>query len=170
MRGRMMEGAIWLRTLESMKETIGSETWSKIEKIRGDFKTEMTKWQEANGKRLREIGEQMRQARESGGQPDKSVLDEIQKLNESRPNMEAHQKQIFALLTPEQQEAFRKKLAENEAKAKERRGSREGGAGEGGPGKGGKGGRGGKGGKGGDGPPPPPKDGDGNPPPPPMDE
>lgn len=170
MRGRMMEGAIWMRTLEGMKESIAPETWAKIDKIRGDFKAEMTKWQEANGKRARELMEQMREARESGGQPDKALLDEMQKLNEGRPNMEANQKQIFALLTPEQQEAFRKKLAENEAKARERRGS-QGGPGEGGPGKGGKGGKGGsRGGKGGDGPPPPPRDGDGNPPPPPMDE
>lgn len=170
MRGRMMEGAIWMRTLEGMKESIDPETWGKIDKIRNDFKSEMTKWQETNGKRARELMEQMRQARENGGQPDKALLDEMQKLNQGRPNMEANQKQMFALLSPEQQDAFKRKLAENEAKMKDRRGNREGGPGEGGPGKGGKRGPGGKGGKGGDGPPPPPRDGDGNPPPPPMDE
>lgn len=170
MRGRMMEGAVWMRTLESMKPSMPAEQWAGIEKERDAFKAQMTKWQEANGKRLRELMGQMREARENGGQPDKATFEEMQKLNETRPKMEESQQRIFGMLSPEQQDAFKKLLAENEAKARERRGNREGGPGEGGPGKGPRGGKGGKGGKGGDAPPPPPRDGDGNPPPPPMDE
>jgi Spy/CpxP family protein refolding chaperone len=165
MRGRMMEIRVWKMTFDQMKPSLNAEQQAKAAEIEGAFAKSSQAWMDANGDRLKELGDRMREARESGS-PDPALMQEMQALNESRPKPEASQKQIFALLTPEQQHQFKTSLDENMKKARERMG-------RGGPeGRGGKGGK-GRGGKPG-GPPPkddaPPMDGDGNPPPPPMDE
>jgi len=43
------------------------------------------------------------------------VMEQMKQLNESRPKIEETHKQLFALLSPEQQEGFKKKLAETGA-------------------------------------------------------
>jgi Spy/CpxP family protein refolding chaperone len=146
-----------MMTWNEFKSTLTPEQLGQAEKIQKEFEGKMKAWQEANAEQLKSLREQVEGAMQGGGRPDPAVMQAMQKLNESRPKIEEGQKQMFALLNPEQQEAFKKKLAETEAKMKER-------AGKGGPG-----GKGGKGGKPG-GPPPPPMDGEGAPPPPPMDQ
>jgi hypothetical protein len=165
-RERMQGGRAWMMTWNEFKSTLTPEQLGQAEKIQKEFEGKMKAWQEANAEQLKSLREQVEGAMQGGGRPDPAVMQAMQKLNESRPKIEEGQKQMFALLNPEQQEAFKKKLSETEAKMKERAG-KGGAGGEGGPG--GKGGRGGKGGKPG-GPPPPPKDGEGAPPPPPMDQ
>jgi len=162
----MQGGRAWMMTWSEFKGTLSPEQLEKAEKIQKEFEGKMKAWQEANAEKLKSLREQIEGAMQGGGRPDPAVMQEMQKLNESRPKVEESHKQLFALLGAEQQESFKKKLAETEAKMKERAGK----GGEGGPG--GPGGRGGKGGKGGKpgGPPPPPKDGEGAPPPPPMDQ
>jgi hypothetical protein len=168
-RERMQGGRAWMMTWNEFKGTLTPEQLGQAEKIQKEFEGKMKAWQEANAEQLKSLREQIESAMQSGGRPDPAVMQEMQKLNESRPKIEEGQKQMFALLSADQQGAFKKKLAETEAKMKERAG-KGGPGGEGGPGgKGGNGGKGGKGGKPG-GPPPPPKDGDGAPPPPPMDQ
>jgi cytochrome c556 len=165
-RERMQSGRAWMMTWNEYKGTLSPEQLEKAEKIQKEFEAKMKTWQEANAEQLKSLREQIEGAMQGGGRPDPAVMQEMQKLNESRPKVEDSHKQLFALLSAEQQDSFKKKLAETEAKMKERAKGGEGGPG--GPGgKGGKGG--GKGGKPG-GPPPPPKDGEGAPPPPPMDQ
>lgn len=165
MRNAMMSGRAWMMTWSEFKGSLAPETLAKAEQIQKEFDTKMQAWQKENGEKLRSLAEQAKGAAETGGRPDKAVMEQMKQLNESRPKVEETHKQLFALLNPEQQESFKKKLAETEAKMKEQMGKR--GEGEGRPGpKGGKGGKKG-GGKPGDGAP---TDGDGNPPPPPMDQ
>jgi hypothetical protein len=160
---RMQSGRAWMNTWAEFKGQLPADVQAKAEKIRQDFEAKVQEWQKTNGAQMKELADK---ARNAGGAPDPETMKQMKALNESRPKMEESQKQIFALLTPEQQDAFKKSLAANEAKLKEQAGKRgaggEGGEGKGGKGKGGKG----KGGKGGD----KPTDGDGNPPPPPMDQ
>jgi hypothetical protein len=150
-RERMQGGRAWMMTWNEFKGTLSPEQLEKAEKIQKEFEGKMKAWQEANAEKLKSLREQIEGAMQGGGRPDPAVMQEMQKLNESRPKVEESHKQLFALLGAEQQESFKKKLAETEAKMKERAG------------------KGGKGGKPG-GPPPPPKDGEGAPPPPPMDQ
>jgi hypothetical protein len=170
----MQSGRAWMMTWSEFKGTLSPEQLGQAEKIQKEFEGKMKAWQEANGEQLKSLREQIESAMQSGSRPDPSVMQEMQKLNESRPKVEESHKQMFALLSAEQQEAFKKKLGETEAKMKERAKGRGGeGSEAGGPGgPGGKGAKGGKGGKGGKpgGPPPPPQDGEGAPPPPPMDQ
>jgi hypothetical protein len=159
----MQGGRAWMMTWVQFKGTLSPEQLAQAETIQKEFEAKMKAWQEANAEKLKSLREQIESAMQGGGRPEKAVMDEMQKLNESRPKAEESQKRLFALLDPQQQEAFKKKLAETEARMKERAKGR-GESGEGGPGR-----PGGKGGKPG-GPPPPPQDGEGAPPPPPMDQ
>lgn len=168
MRSAAQSGRAWMMTWSEFKGTLSPETLAKAEQIQKEFEGKMQAWQKENGEKLRELAEQAKSAAETGGRPDKAVMEQMKQLNESRPKIEETHKQLFALLSPEQQEGFKKKLSETEAKMKEQMGKRgegKGGEGEGRPGA--KGGKGGKGGKPGDGAP---TGGDGAPPPPPMDQ
>lgn len=160
MGDRMRSGRAWIMTFGEMKASLSDEQRAKAETLEKDFRSKEEAWRKENGEKMKQLADAMR---DSGGTPDPETVKQMKALQESRPKLEEMQKQVFALLTPEQQETFKKNLAANEAKLKEQAGKR----GPGGPGgPGGKGAKGGKGGKGGD----KPTDGDGNPPPPPMDQ
>ena len=166
MRAAAMSGRAFSMTWNEFKGSLSPETLAKAEQLQKEFEAKMQAWQKENGEKLRELAEQAKSAAETGGRPDKAVMEQMKQLNESRPKIEETHKQLFALLSPAQQEGFKKKLAETEAKMKEQMGKR--GEGKGGEGKGRPGGKGGKkpGGKPGDGAP---AGGDGNVPPP-MDQ
>ncbi len=180
---RGMDGAqggarAWIRTFEEMKPSLSEEQRTKAEGVQKEFKDKADAWKETNGEQVKQLADQMRSTAQSGGKPDKALLEQMQKLNSTRPKMEAMQPILFAMLTPEQQGEFKTRFEEMKKKMAEQGAMRQGGKG-GGPGSqkpGSEGGQGdrkrGKGGKGGDAPspPPPPADGDGNAPPPPMDE
>lgn len=163
---RMQSGRAWMMTFNEMKASLTDDQRAKAEQIEKDFRVKEEAWRKENGEKMKALAEA---ARNSGGAPDPQTMQQMKALNDSRPKLDEVQKQIFGMLTPEQQETFKKNMAVNEAKLKEQAAKRgaggpggEGGEGKGGKGKGGKG----KGGKGGD----KPTDGDGNPPPPPMDQ
>lgn len=173
MRGQMQSARAWMETWREFKGTVSADVQAKADTIQKEFEAKVQAWQKENGEKMRELAEQVRGMGEGGAKPDKAAMDQMKQLNESRPKVEEAHRQIFALLSPEQQEGFKKKLAENEKKMREqmgRRGEGKGGENEGRGAKGGKGGKGGK--KPGDDappPPPPPSDPQGNPPPPPID-
>lgn len=163
---RVQSGRAWMMTFGEMKASLTDDQRAKAEQIEKDFRAKEEAWRKENGEKMKALAEKMRG---SGGAPDPETMQQMKAMNESRPKIDEMQKQIFGMLTAEQQETFKKNLAANEAKLKEQAGKRgaggpggEGGDSKGGKGKGGKG----KGGKGGD----KPTDGDGNPPPPPMDQ
>ena len=171
--GRMADergkGMVWMKTFEQFKPTLSADVQTKAEAIKTQFETSMQAWKATNGDKMKALSEQMKAAQ--GQKPDPAVMDQMKALRETMPKMEDSQKQIFALMSESEQNAFKTKLDANEKQMKSKRGADEMGADEKGDGKGkGKGkGKGNAGGKPGDGAPPPGGDSDKAPPPPPFD-
>lgn len=180
MMDERMKDVGWMRTYESMKPTLSTDTLNKTEAIKAVYVVAMKTWNDANADKMKSLREQMKgQKDEKAG---KAAAEQMKALRETMPKMEETQKQIFALLSESEQATFKTKLEANEKQMRSLR-SRDGsadaggnadGKGKGGKGKGGKGAQGGPGGKPGDGqapeggsdkaPPLPPL-----PPPPPFD-
>ncbi len=171
--GRMADergkGMVWMKTFEQIKPTLSADVQTKAEAIKTQFETSMQAWKATNGDKMKALSEQMKAAQ--GQKPDPAVMDQMKALRETMPKMEDSQKQIFALMSESEQNAFKTKLDANEKQMKSKRGADEMGADEKGDGKGkGKGkGKGNAGGKPGDGAPPPGGDSDKAAPPPPFD-
>ena len=155
------EERIFMMTIREMMDGMSEDQRSKIESIRKDFEAQRKAWREKNGEQLREIEEGMRSMREGGGKPDPALIEKGEALRKTMPDSKAMQASVFAVLTPDQQTAFKDAFAANQKRAEERRrggGQGAGGAdGQGGPmgeggGRGrGRGQRGGGGGAAGDG-------------------
>lgn len=159
MRRAMAEERLFMMTIGDMMDGLSDDQRSKIEAIRKDFEAQRKAWREKNGEQLREIEEGMRSMREGGGKPDPALMEKGEALRKTMPDSKAMQASVFAVLTPDQQTAFKDAFAANQKRAEERR--REGGArrGPGGPGGPDGAGPGGPGGQGAGGP-----DGQGGPP------
>ena len=170
-RRAMAEERVFMMTIGDMMDGLSEDQRSKIESIRKDFEAQRKAWREKNGEQLREIEDGMRAMREGGGKPDPALIEKGEALRKTMPDSRAMQANVFAVLTPDQQTAFKEAFAANQRRAQERQ--REGGPrgrgpggpdagapdGQGGPmGPGGGRGRGGRGprggGQGGDQPPP----------------
>ena len=155
------EERLFMMTIRDMMDGLSDDQRTKIESIRKDFEAQRKAWREKNGEQLREIEEGMRAMREDGGKPDPALIEKGEALRKTMPDSKAMQANVFAVLTPDQQAAFKEAFAANQKRAEERR--RAGGQGAGGvdgqggpmgPGGGrgrGRGQRGGGGGAGGDG-------------------
>ena len=171
--GRMADergkGMVWMKTFEQIKPTLSADVQTKAEAIKTQFETSMQAWKATNGEKMKALNEQMKASK--GQKPDPAVMDQMKALRETMPKMEDSQKQIFALMSESEQNAFKTKLDANEKQMKSKRGADEMGADEKGDGKGkGKGkGKGNAGGKPGDGAPPPGGDSDKAAPPPPFE-
>ena len=147
------EERIFMMTIRDMMDGMSDDQRSKIESIRKDFEAQRKAWREKNGEQLREIEEGMRAMREDGGKPDPALIEKGEALRKTMPDSKAMQASVFAVLTPDQQTAFKDAFAANQKRAEERR--REGGPmGEGGGRGRGRGQRGGGGGGDGAGAPP----------------
>ncbi|NBV64850.1 MAG: hypothetical protein EBR71_10400 [Planctomycetes bacterium] len=112
---RMQSGRAWMMTFSEMKASLTDDQRAKAEQIEKDFRVKEEAWRKENGK-MKALAEA---ARNSGGAPDPQTMQQMKALNDSRPKLDEVQKQIFGMLTPEQQETFKKNLAANEAKLKE---------------------------------------------------
>lgn len=159
-RRAIAEERLFMMTIGDMMDQLSDDQRAKIESIRKDFEGQRKAWREKNGEQLREIEEGMRSMREGGGKPDPALMEKGEALRKTMPDSKAMQASVFAVLTPDQQAAFKGAFAANQKRAEERRragGQGAGGAdGQGGPmGPGGGRGRGrgqrGGGGAGGDG-------------------
>lgn len=173
-RGSMQEGPgqavrraaaeerLFMMTIRDMMDGLSDDQRTKIESIRKDFEAQRKAWREKNGEQLREIEEGMRAMREDGGKPDPALIEKGEALRKTMPDSKAMQASVFAVLTPDQQTAFKEAIAANQKRADERRrdgGARRGPGGPGGPDGAGPGGPGGPGGSGAGSP-----DGQGGPP------
>jgi hypothetical protein len=78
---------------------------------------------------MREIEQAMRERREamkegdgkaSAAKPDPAMMAEMQKLKDAMPKPEAVQQQVWELLTPEQQDSFKKRYDALQAEARKR--------------------------------------------------
>ena len=147
-RRAMAEERVFMMTIGDMMDQLSDEQRSKIESIRKDFEAQRKAWREKNGEQLREIEDGMRAMREGGGKPDPALVEKGEALRKTMPDSKAMQASVFAVLTPDQQAAFKDALAANQKRAEERRregGPRRGPGGPGGPDGAGPGGPGGQG-------------------------
>jgi len=146
-RRTMAEERVFMMTIGDMMDGLSEDQRSKIESIRKDFEAQRKAWREKNGEQLREIEDGMRAMREGGGKPDPALVEKGEALRKTMPDSKAMQANVFAVLTPDQQAAFKEAFAANQKRAQERQ--REGGPrrgrGPGGPDGAGPGGPGGKG-------------------------
>ena len=132
-------GELWRRAFEEVMPTLSQEVQAEVRAIRADFDQRQRAWREANGPKLKELEEKVRARREAmqdGGdadgkpaapaKPDPAVIEEMQKLRASAPKAEETQAKVWALLTPEQQAAFKAGYDALQAEMQKRRGQRKG--------------------------------------------
>jgi hypothetical protein len=124
------EERMFMMTIRDMMDGLSDDQRSKIESIRKDFEAQRKAWREKNGEQLREIEEGMRSMRDGGGKPDPALIEKGEALRKTMPDSKAMQANVFAVLTPDQQAAFKDAFAANQKRAEERR--RAGGQGAGG--------------------------------------
>ena len=124
------EERLFMMTIRDMMDGLSDDQRTKIESIRKDFEAQRKAWREKNGEQLREIEEGMRAMREDGGKPDPALIEKGEALRKTMPDSKAMQANVFAVLTPDQQAAFKDAFAANQKRAEERR--RAGGQGAGG--------------------------------------
>lgn len=138
-RRPMADARMWMEALKSME-------------LQGDQKTQVEavvkKFEDARSAFEKQYGDQRRalekKAKDLGGGPDgpgrgasapagqggdspdgKAIRKQMQELSEKAPKAEPFQKEIFGLLTPDQQTAFKKKLEEIEVRRNKARDQRE---------------------------------------------
>lgn len=109
-----------MMTIREMMDGLSDEQRSKIESIRKDFEAQRKAWREKNGEQLREIEEGMRAMREDGGKPDPALVEKGEALRKTMPDSKAMQANVFAVLTPDQQAAFKEAFTANQKRAQER--------------------------------------------------
>jgi hypothetical protein len=130
---------LWRRALEQVMPTLPQEVQGEIRAIRADFDQRMRSWREENGPKLKELEEKVRgrrQGMQDGGdadakpaapaKPDPAIAQEMQRLRATAPKAEEAQAKVWALFTPEQQEAFKKQYDALQAEAQKRRDQRKG--------------------------------------------
>jgi hypothetical protein len=135
-RRSMAEERIFMMTIGDMMDSLSEDQRSKIESIRKDFEAQRKAWREKNGEQLREIEDGMRAMREGGGKPDPALVEKGEALRKTMPDSKAMQANVFAVLTPDQQTAFKEAFAANQKRAQERQregGRRRGSGGDGAP-------------------------------------
>jgi Spy/CpxP family protein refolding chaperone len=106
----------WMKVL--MELNLSDDQRSKIKPLTDEFQKQMREFEEAHGAELRDLEQKGKEARESG-RPAKEFGAKIKALRDMMPNAQAHQEKIWALLTPEQQEFMRSRLAEAEQKGRQ---------------------------------------------------
>ncbi len=172
MGGAMQELEMARAALAQVQPPLSDAQQAEVDAARESFKAEMDTWRAANDEKMRDLMQQVREAREAGGM-DPELMEQMKALKESAPNAQAAFDKVRNVLSPEQQKSFDDGLAKGREAAKGKRGGDRPGADGQGPGKGKGQGKDGKGPGGADRPQRPGKDGskpsgkDGAPPPPP---
>jgi hypothetical protein len=130
---------MWKRALEQVLPELPEDVQTKVKAIREDFERQVREFREANGARMREIEQAVRARREAAkeggadapGKPDPAMASELQKLKDAMPKPEVAQQKVWELLSPGQQESFKKRYDALQAEARKRAEQRKGGGGEG---------------------------------------
>jgi hypothetical protein len=140
---------IWRRALEQTMPELRAEVQDKVRTMRDDFESRLRAWREANGAALQELEKKARGWRDragggappasgdapgkgetpgkgadgaAGGKPDRSVMEQIQKLRESAPKVTELQETVWSLFSADEQAAFKKRYDAMQEQAKKRGG------------------------------------------------
>ena len=125
---------MWKRALDQLMPELPEDVQAKVKAIREDFERQVREFRESNGARMREIEQAMRERREAAkdggkdaaGKPDPAMAAEMQKLKDAMPKPEVAQQRVWELLSPEQQESFKKRYDALQAEARKRAEQRKG--------------------------------------------
>jgi len=109
----------WFNTVRELN--LSQEQRDKFQAIVAEFQDAMREFQQAHADEMREVQEALRTARESGKEPEAKVRETAQKLEAENPKPNDYQKRIWDLLTAEQQETMRQKLAEMQKQMEQQR-------------------------------------------------
>ena len=117
-RRPMAQVRLWMETMKSMD--LSPEQREKVDAVVARFQTARNEFESANGEARKALEQKVK---ENGPETaeGKEARQAMKALAEKAPKPEAYQAEAFALLTPDQQEAFKKRLAEREAAMQERR-------------------------------------------------
>jgi Spy/CpxP family protein refolding chaperone len=102
--GRREGGAAntpFFRALREVKLT--DEQKAKIEPIMEKARADQKAFQEANGPKIRELEQKRKDEVANGGRPSEETRKALEEIMSKRPKFDEAQKQVTALLTPEQQ-------------------------------------------------------------------
>lgn len=125
-RGDSIPPRQWFNTVRELDLT--QEQRDKVFAIFGEFQSAMREFQQAHADEMREVQEQIRASRESGKEPDAKLRETAQKLDTESPKPLEYQQRVWDLLTAEQRESMRQKVADIQKQmAEQQRRQREGG-------------------------------------------
>jgi hypothetical protein len=110
----------WMQQVRDL-EGLTAQQQQDIAAAFSEFQRAQREYQQAHADDMRELQAKIRQARESGQEPAASLREQMQKLEAGMPKPPDYQGRIWALLSSEQQEALRQRIAEMERRALERR-------------------------------------------------
>jgi hypothetical protein len=124
----------WRKAFEQVLPTLSPDVQDKVKAMRADFEQRTKAWREQNQAKItaleQQVREKQKEAKEEDGnkaarKPDPALLQEVQKLRATAPKAEELQQSVWALLTPEQQAAFKERYdaikQQAEAKKEERK-------------------------------------------------
>lgn len=106
---------MWIETMKAMD--LAPEQRQKVEAITRKFVEAREAFEKEHGEARRELEKKAKEAGRDSAEG-KKVREELKALAEKAPKPEPFQTEAFAVLTPAQQESFKKSLAEREAKRK----------------------------------------------------
>lgn len=99
---------LWRRAFQELMPQISPEVQEQVRAIRADFESRMKAWRETNADAIKQF-EAMRGKDGAGAKPDPELVRKMQAIKESAPKPDEAQQKIWALLTPEQQSAFKER-------------------------------------------------------------
>jgi hypothetical protein len=110
----------WMQQVRAL-EGLTTEQQQDIAAVFSEFQRAQREYQQEHADEMRDLQAKIRQARESGQEPEVGLREQMQKLEADMPKPPDYQRRIWALLSSEQQEALRQRIAEMERRALERR-------------------------------------------------
>jgi hypothetical protein len=110
---------MWMTALRGLG--LSDEQRTSARTIADEFRQAQREFQRAHGQEMRELMQQMREAREGDKPPRAELRQKMQKLEQQRPNPAEYQSRIWKQLTEEQQAALKSKLEEMRKEMAERR-------------------------------------------------
>jgi hypothetical protein len=119
-RGPSARPRVWFNALKQLDLT--TEQREKVQPIVEEFTRLRNEFETANGDQIKELETTLKAARDAG-KPDRELAQKVKGLRDKAPKPEPYMERIWELLTADQQETMRARLAELE-KAAPRSGQR----------------------------------------------
>ncbi len=104
-----MRGRQWFDLLEELE--LNRVQRGEVETIWSELREASREFRRLHGANLKEVRQKLRTIREAGSLPPLELREEFERLMSLIPELPAYQQRAWDLLTPVQQEQFRRRLA-----------------------------------------------------------